>query len=336
MQRCPSRWISYSKPMTIFRLRQGVRAIKRNLEGGFWRVGFYHSMRRMMQRRTLTVVMFHRVLPLGTDDYRHADQEYVVGVDEFEKCLLFFKRYYNVIGLDRLLRAVDGSPLPDHALLITFDDGWMDNIEHAQPLLEKHGMRATIFINVEAVLQRDDRWWQDALVEVVRSRPAVLRELSDSGDFYAAARELLRLPLDQRLGRLTEWLSYHPSRRQMLDLPALDNIDRNVWDVGSHGVTHVPFTHAPDLDAEILEPAERLAAWLGQGIDSFAFPHGRYTREIADRVRAGPYRLVFTSDSRLNRTDRELQPTIGRINIPVWACASNASMGRLLWRSPGA
>lgn len=314
---------------------RSARAAKRQIARALWAIGAYGALRRLHLRRTLTVVMFHRVVLPGSDAYLRADREFVVEPREFEACLLFFKRFYNVVSLARVREASTGGPaLPDHALLITFDDGWMDNVEHAQPLLAKHGLRATVFVNVDAVRQTYDRWWQDALVELVRHRPEVLEEICEDCGLYTTGRALLDLPLEQRLPRVARWLAYHPKGRQMLDLDKLSTLDRSVWDVGSHGMTHVPFTHAADLEFEIFESAKQLSVWLGQPVDTLAFPHGRYTPEIADQVRQAPYRLVFSSDSRLNPTDREMSSTIGRINIASRDCATPADLGLLLWRQP--
>lgn len=39
-----------------------------------------------------------------------------------------------------------GTPLPDHPVLITFDDGYTSNLELAAPILERHGLNAVIFV----------------------------------------------------------------------------------------------------------------------------------------------------------------------------------------------
>lgn len=39
----------------------------------------------------------------------------------------------------------EGAPLPDRSVLITFDDGFLDNYVHALPILEKYGHCGTVF-----------------------------------------------------------------------------------------------------------------------------------------------------------------------------------------------
>ncbi len=39
-----------------------------------------------------------------------------------------------------------GQPVPDKSVLITFDDGWLDNWVHAHPVLTEFGFRALLFV----------------------------------------------------------------------------------------------------------------------------------------------------------------------------------------------
>ena len=53
---------------------------------------------------------------------------------------------YRAVGLDAVVdHYVDGKPLPDGAVLITFDDGYRDNLENALPILRRHGYPAVLF-----------------------------------------------------------------------------------------------------------------------------------------------------------------------------------------------
>jgi len=52
---------------------------------------------------------------------------------------------------------VSGVPLPSQPLLLTFDDGYTDTLELAQPVLLQHGAKATVFIVSSYV--GDRAWW---------------------------------------------------------------------------------------------------------------------------------------------------------------------------------
>ena len=54
---------------------------------------------------------------------------------------------YSTISLyDLLAHLVQGTPLPDRPVVLTFDDGYRDNFENALPLLQERGMTATFFV----------------------------------------------------------------------------------------------------------------------------------------------------------------------------------------------
>ena len=318
-------------PVVLSTIKRQLGRGKQALKPLLWDLGYYQTKRRWLQRRTLTVAMFHRVLPLESAAYAHAEQEYAVGVQEFEQALRYFQQHYAVVSLSQVQAAAEGGPpLPDHALLITFDDGWTDNVEHAEPVLARLGLRATLFVNADAMEQADHRWWQDALVELNEHRPEALEALCGRRDFFSAAQALLALPLTERLQRMRAWLRYLPTERQMLTPQALRDLDPAVWDVGSHGATHVPMTHVGDLDAELAGSAQRLSAWAERPVQTLAFPHGRFNPDIARKALAA-YRLIFTSETVLNGTRAAVARQLGRIHIPARACRNPKEMGLLLW-----
>lgn len=68
-----------------------------------------------------------------------------------------------VISLESLVDAIDkGTPLPDHAVVLTFDDSWLTQYEFAFPILRQHGFTATFFV-ITSVIGKDEgymRWDQ--------------------------------------------------------------------------------------------------------------------------------------------------------------------------------
>jgi len=59
---------------------------------------------------------------------------------------------YTVVDLDAVLaHYVGGQPLPEGAVLITFDDGYRDNLENAAPILKKYGYPAVQFVPIAYV-----------------------------------------------------------------------------------------------------------------------------------------------------------------------------------------
>lgn len=54
---------------------------------------------------------------------------------------------WNSVTIRQLIKfGEQGTPLPDHPVLITFDDGYTSNLELAAPILERYGLNAVIFV----------------------------------------------------------------------------------------------------------------------------------------------------------------------------------------------
>ena len=137
-------------------VRDGVKRVAQS-SGGLR--GFH----RLRNKRRLTVLTFHRVLQRSDERWPDADKEWSLTVDELASCVEFVRDHYTVISLDQLLDARRrGAGLPEHPALLTFDDGWADNEEHALPVLEAAGVPAVIFVSGDAV-GRHAPFWRESL-----------------------------------------------------------------------------------------------------------------------------------------------------------------------------
>lgn len=97
---------------------------------------------RIMKK--LCVVMYHY-----TRDLLHTRYPAIKGLDYhlFEQQLQFFIKNFHVITMEEVLQAIDNKKaIPDNAVLLTFDDGYIDNFTVAFPLLQKYKIQGSFFI----------------------------------------------------------------------------------------------------------------------------------------------------------------------------------------------
>ncbi|WP_192575482.1 polysaccharide deacetylase family protein [Butyrivibrio fibrisolvens] len=95
-------------------------------------------------RRKLSIAMYHY-----TRDLKHSRYPDIKGLDIhlFRQQMEFFKTNCNVVTMEQVIDAVKGnSTLPDNAILLTFDDGYIDNFTYAYPILEEFGFQGSFFI----------------------------------------------------------------------------------------------------------------------------------------------------------------------------------------------
>jgi peptidoglycan/xylan/chitin deacetylase (PgdA/CDA1 family) len=177
------------------------------------------------ERRTLRVLMYHKV-----ND--QPENPVTVPTAQFaEQMAQLAELGYIVVPLDAVLdHYVEGKPLPARAVLITFDDGYRDNLENALPTLERHGYPAVIFAPIGYVgeqfpLPHDERLAARRIVNPTLDW-GELRELEQAGvrveshgishrplaelEVDEAAREIAisKLRLEERLGRPVRAFAY--------------------------------------------------------------------------------------------------------------------------------
>ena len=143
--------------------------------------------------RTLRVLMYHKVNDIP-------DNPTTVPVSHFDDQLTQLRELgYQVVDLDAVLDHYTlGAALPDHAVLITFDDGYRDTLENAMPVLQKHGYKAVIFVPVAYMEDATPLPHESLLVERGVRNPTLdwglMREL-DAGGVRVESHGIAHRPL---------------------------------------------------------------------------------------------------------------------------------------------
>ena len=101
---------------------------------------------------TVTVVNYHYVRDAGRSRYPAVK---ALSVDGFNAQLDYFSSQFSFISMEELVEAVRGDrELPPNALLLTFDDGYIDHFTTAFPLLRNRGISGAFYPPVAAVAER--------------------------------------------------------------------------------------------------------------------------------------------------------------------------------------
>jgi len=274
-------------------------------------------------RASLTVLAYHRVLERS--DLGELDPDLVDATPAtFDEQMGLLRRHLSPVGLAEVLAAATpgGAPLPPHPVLVTFDDGYRDNLEIAAPILKRHGMRAAFFVATDYMTTPRLFWWERIHVIMSRTRVPSL-ELTyphaisiPMGDAEGrrlalrAVRNLAKDCYDLDIERYLEALSVaaevpwpraedeRRAREVMLDWDGVLALRDAGMDVASHTCGHrVLQTLTPSaLERELRESKATLEARLGAAVRAVAYPVGRSivgSPQIARAVRDAGYDLGF-------------------------------------------
>lgn len=120
------------------------------------------------------VLMYHHLAPeKSTND--------IIDPDVFEAHMQALQESgYTSIFVDDLIQYVNmGKALPENPIVITFDDGYYSNYEYAYPVLEKYGIKGTIFV-IGSFVGKEK--YKDTEYDIIPHFDYIqAREMTDSG-----------------------------------------------------------------------------------------------------------------------------------------------------------
>ncbi|AKM04920.1 MULTISPECIES: polysaccharide deacetylase family protein [Burkholderia cepacia complex] len=89
--------------------------------------------------RSVPVVMYHHVSP--------SPGELSITPEHFESQMHWLaSNGYVTLTADEFACFLHGAPMPEKSILLTFDDGYLDNYVHAHPCLARYGFNAIMFL----------------------------------------------------------------------------------------------------------------------------------------------------------------------------------------------
>jgi peptidoglycan/xylan/chitin deacetylase (PgdA/CDA1 family) len=272
-------------------------------------------LRRLPAWRGVLILNYHRI---GYPNWADLDRNLWSATPEaFDAQMAVLQRDCDVIGLADLEQALGNRR--GRSVMITFDDGYLDNYTRAFKILRDHGLTATFFVTTGFLDRRLVPWWDEIAWMVRNSRVDHLpaSEWSETpistslAHWESAIARLLKIYKGLKSSQTERFLNYLAEELQSGRCPV--DVGRDLWmtwdmaremqaagmTLGGHSVTHpVLSSLSPDeQDYEVGESRRRLVAELGSSIEAFSYPvgGGKSFNEITKQaVRRHGFRWGFT------------------------------------------
>lgn len=106
--------------------------------------------------RKVLILLYHRIFELQSDPWSLS-----VTPEHFSEHLEILKKNYYPLRLQDFVNRLLENRLPKRSVIITFDDGYSDNLRSAKPLLELFDFPATIFLTTGYIGQLREFWWDE-------------------------------------------------------------------------------------------------------------------------------------------------------------------------------
>ncbi len=133
----------------------------------------------------LYCVMYHYVRDLA---YSRYPKMKAMDINLFRRQIAFLKEQFQFVTMEQVLDAIDGhTELPDRAVLLTFDDGYIDCYTYAFPILEEAGIQGTFFIPAKTLVTHELLDVNKLhLILAAADEDALLKDVFERLDFYRA------------------------------------------------------------------------------------------------------------------------------------------------------
>ena len=255
----------------------------------------------------LAVVTYHGVLPQGYELIDAVFDGNLVKAEALRVQLRLLKANYNVISPGDVLAWLEGRfELPPRAVLLTCDDGLLNNLTDMLPVLQREDLRCLFFVTgASAGDQRITLWYEDLFLaflsapagefEIVFEGVAIRGELGSRQlrrakwwdavkalsrvgagtrrSLVRAASSQLGVDLPQSIGGADDSSC---RRFGLLTLPELRALAVAGMTIGAHTMSHPLLSQLPlDLaGGEVVDCRARLEAALQTRVWAFAYPFG--------------------------------------------------------------
>jgi peptidoglycan/xylan/chitin deacetylase (PgdA/CDA1 family) len=284
---------------------------------------------RWIAAEGLAVVTYHGVLPQGYESVDSGFDGNLVTAQALRQQLRLLKAKYSVISPQEMREWLQGRrKLPRHAVLLTCDDGLLNNLTDMLPILREEALPCLFFVTgASAGETRANLWYEELFLMFLGAREGTFEISCDGFSIQGelTLREQRRTTWWESVKRLSQvdnesrqsflraarvhfgLEAWQPcadeklascQRFGLMTAPELRRLVAAGMTIGAHTMSHPMLSQAPPklACAEILESGMRLEAALGERPWAFAYPFGdaqSVTPEVLKMPKESGYDAAF-------------------------------------------
>lgn len=301
---------------------------------------------RWIHRHKIIILMIHGVV----DDRLQTTWNPLrrqLSVQKFDSGIAALAKFYHFISIEQATAILSRqAPVQPYSIVLTFDDGYRNNVTHALPILQKYGIPAIFFLSTGHIEQREPYWYDrlDFAIQHLKNEQRVSfagknflfhpnNETMSRFTFSALRNRVksARLPytetmrkIDQIAGileenagcRLVDTFRNDHSTGIMSWEEAKWVADQGVT-IGSHTVDHVLMDRVDEDSAreQLAVSKKAIEQHTGKQCSYFCFPNGNWDNKAVNLLRETGFTAAVTTETGANLVGDELL-TLKRFNFP--------------------
>jgi len=252
---------------------------------------------RILTQGKLNILIYHQV-PEEHDAMRPSEPDQA----QFRWQMELIKKYYTPISLSDAIQCLKENSLPSNAVCITFDDGYINNLTVAAPILNALKIPATVFVATDFL--HGQNMWNDRVMDIVADTSFKQLDLSS---IALGQVELSDIEQRRKLAyKIINAIKYQPidQRNQLIDKIYQDNGQQEYAsrmmseqqvqmlfeqgiEIGAHTQSHPILSEMPleQQQQQIVESKAILEQIIGQPLTGFAYPNGKWQKDYNQESR---------------------------------------------------
>lgn len=288
------------------------------------KLGAYAACRRLC-RRWLGVLCYHGVISQRRSQWQDLFT-FLVDVSEFRAQLEYIGKHFTPLSGSELRDGVLGNrPWPKNPVLVTFDDGYRNNITVAAPILKQMGIPAifhltTAYLGSSSILWTTEirlrvlDWPEEEIVctlgryDLGSCGPDRRRRLSVANRLVEQCKRVCPQTRQQLLALLRSKTEAFPSlydeeAHAFMDWQEARWLASQGFELGSHTVSHPVLTslRTEAVESELRESRQAIETETGALCRFLAYPNGGpadYSAEVMRAAEQTGYEAAFSVEDR--------------------------------------
>jgi peptidoglycan/xylan/chitin deacetylase (PgdA/CDA1 family) len=292
-----------------------------------------------------------------TRDLTHSRYPEIKGMDVpvFRKQIEWMKNNFNIVTMEQVIEAVNGgNSLPERALLLTFDDGYIDNYTYAFPILEEFGVQGSFFIpgktfathqlldvnKIHYILASADimqltedvknqmdyyrgKEFDYAPTDELFNEYAVPNRFDNKETIFV--KRMLQTVLPEKLRNIISSNLFEKyvgvSEEQLayelyMTEEQMRTMKRHGMFFGIHGYDHYWLGNLPaeQMRTDISQALDTMDEFIDRKCWVMNFPYGNYNQDVLDYIKEKGACVGLTTDVRVADTGKDMPLTLPRLD----------------------
>ncbi len=303
----------------------------------FHRLGILRFILQKLRPGTVTIFMIHGVVGGEPSDWAPAWRRHTI--DELDFIIKTLRQYFRIVSMSAAVEYLsqNSSSSKEKLLVLTFDDGYKNNLTSALPVLQKHGAPA-IFHLATAGIENGEPYWIDRLDYLfqhvnrttldVKIGPVMFKLDMSNRANYEKSYRALRLKLKREMPSdkiLQEEIEKFASSLEMeTSVATKSDLRHDKWaglmseadlstmpasiEFGAHTVNHkrVNAMSIEELMSELEGSKAYIEKHSGRPCKHFCYPNGDYSDEAARCIEKQGYDSAVTTEMGINQVGDDL------------------------------